>query len=163
MIQSIFDFFLFGGKDFALFIISMVPFVELRGAIIFGAAMNMPWLHVFIVSFLGNILPVPFLILLARPIFKWLKTTRLLSKLTHKVEGKLMSKADKVEKYSALGLFIFVAMPLPGTGAWSGSLIAALLGVKMRHALPAVIGGVFVAGVIMTLASYGVFGALRLL
>ena len=157
IIQRIFDFFLFGGKDFALFIISMIPLIELRGSIIFGAAMGIPWQHAFLVSFLGNILPVPFLILLARPIFAWLKTTRLLAGFTQKVEDRLMKKAD-----SAIGLFLFVAIPLPGTGAWSGSLIAALLDVKMRYALPAVIAGVFAAGVIMTVASYGLLGAIQL-
>ncbi len=164
IIQRIFDFFLFGGKDFALFIISMIPFIELRGSIIFGAAMGIPWQHAFLVSFLGNILPVPFLILLARPIFTWLKTTRLLAGFTQKMEDRLMKKADKVtvQKYSAVGLFLFVAIPLPGTGAWSGSLIAALLDVKMRYALPAVIAGVFAAGVIMTVASYGLLGAIQL-
>lgn len=164
IIQRIFDFFLFGGKDFALFIISMIPFIELRGSIIFGAAMGIPWQHAFLVSFLGNILPVPFLILLARPIFAWLKTTRLLAGFTQKVEDRLMKKADKVtvQKYSAVGLFLFVAIPLPGTGAWSGSLIAALLDIKMRYALPAVIAGVFAAGVIMTVASYGLLGAIQL-
>ena len=164
IIQRIFDFFLFGGKDFALFIISMIPFIELRGSIIFGAAMGIPWQHAFLVSFLGNIVPVPFLILLARPIFTWLKTTRLLAGFTQKVEDRLMKKADKVtvQKYSAVGLFLFVAVPLPGTGAWSGSLIAALLDIKMRYALPAVIAGVFAAGVIMTVASYGLLGAIQL-
>ena len=164
IIQRIFDFFLFGGRDFALFIISMIPFIELRGSIIFGAAMGIPWQHAFLVSFLGNILPVPFLILLARPIFTWLKTTRLLAGFTQKVEDRLMKKADKVtvQKYSAVGLFLFVAVPLPGTGAWSGSLIAALLDIKMRYALPAVIAGVFAAGVIMTVASYGLLGAIQL-
>ena len=164
IIQRIFDVFLFGGKDFALFIISMIPFIELRGSIIFGAAMGIPWQHAFLVSFLGNILPVPFLILLARPIFAWLKTTRLLAGFTQKVEDQLMKKADKVtvQKYSAVGLFLIVAIPLPGTGAWSGSLIAALLDVKMRYALPAVIAGVFAAGVIMTVASYGLLGAIQL-
>ena len=164
IIQRIFDFFLFGGKDFALFIISMLPFIELRGSIIFGAAIGIPWQHAFLVSFLGNILPVPFLILLARPIFTWLKTTRLLAGFRQKVEDRLMKKADKVtvQKYSAVGLFLFVAVPLPGTGAWSGSLIAALLDIKMRYALPAVIAGVFAAGVIMTVASYGLLGAIQL-
>ena len=164
IIQRIFDFFLFGGKDFALFIISMLPFIELRGSIIFGAAIGIPWQHAFLVSFLGNILPVPFLIRLARPIFTWLKTTRLLAGFTQKVEDRLMKKADKVtvQKYSAVGLFLFVAVPLPGTGAWSGSLIAALLDIKMRYALPAVIAGVFAAGVIMTVASYGLLGAIQL-
>ena len=73
IITKLFDLFLFGGKDFALFIISMVPFVELRGAILYGAAMHMPWLHVFFLSLLGNLLPVPFLIWLARPLFGWLR------------------------------------------------------------------------------------------
>ena len=152
IIQRIFDVFLFGGKDFALFIISMIPFIELRGSIIFGAAMGIPWQHAFLVSFLGNILPVPFLILLARPIFAWLKTTRLLAGFTQKVEDQLMKKADKVtvQKYSAVGLFLFVAIPLPGTGAWTGSLAAAFLDMRLRKAFPAVLLGVLTAGCIMT-------------
>ena len=165
IIQRIFDFFLFGGKDFALFIISMIPFIELRGSIIFGAAMGIPWQHTFLVSFLGNILPVPFLILLARPIFAWLKTTRLLAGFTQKVEDRLMKKADKVtvQKYSAVGLFLFVAIPLPGTGAWTGTLAASLRDMDFRKSVRACMGGVLLAGCIMgalSLLGVSAFGAI---
>lgn len=160
MIQQFFDFFLGAGREAALFLISMIPLIELRGSIPFGAAIGMPWHLVFLISIIGNLLPIPFLILFVRPVFAWLKKTRLCRGLATKLENKLMSKADKVTRYEVIGLALFVAIPLPGTGAWSGAGIAALLGMRLRHALPAIVIGVLVAGVIMTAASYGVVGML---
>lgn len=163
MIQQVFDFFLGAGREAALFLISMIPLIELRGSIPFGAALGMPWYAVFLISIVGNLLPIPFLILFVRPVFAWLKTTPLLRGLATKLENKLLSKADKVTRYEVIGLALFVAIPLPGTGAWSGAGIAALLGMRLRHALPAIVLGVLVAGVIMTAASYGFVGILSAL
>ena len=157
MMQEIFDFFSGAGQEVGLFLVSLIPFIELRGAVLIGAGLGMPWQETFLISVLGNLLPVPFLILLTRPIFKWLKNTKLFAGFTHKLEGKLMKKADKVMRYSAVGLFLFVAVPLPGTGAWSGSLIAALLNMRLSYALPAIAAGVVAAGFIMTFVSYGFF------
>lgn len=156
--QQLFDFFLGAGKEAALFIISMIPIVELRGAIPFGAALGMPIYQVFSLAVLGNLLPVPFIILFVRPVFNWLKTTRLLSRFANWLETKILSKADKVTRYEMLGLLLFVAIPLPGTGAWTGAGIAALLGMRMKHAFISICAGVLIAGVIMTILSYGVVG-----
>lgn len=161
--QAIFDFFSFLGHEASLLLVSMVPLIELRGSIPLGAAMGMPWLTVFLVSVLGNMLPVPLIILFGRQLLKWLKKVRIFSKLAHKIEDKLMIKSQKVTKYAVLGLCIFVAIPLPGTGAWSGAAIAALLDMQMSRALPSILLGVLIAGILMTLASYGVVSAIGLM
>ena len=156
--QQLFDFLSGAGKEAALFIVSMIPLIELRGAVPLGALMGMEWWKVFAISVVGNLIPVPFVLLLGRPIFGWLKKTRLLSGFAHGYENKLLSKADKVRRYEAIGLCLFVGIPLPGTGAWSGAVLAALLDLRMRSALLAITGGVVLAGVIMTLGAYGVVG-----
>lgn len=163
LIQQAFDFFSGAGREVALFIVSMIPLIELRGSIPLGAAMGMPWYAVFFISLVGNLLPVPFIVWLGRPIFKWLKSTRLLSGLTTRIENRLMKKADKVTRYEVIGLCLFVAVPLPGTGAWSGAAIAALLGMRMKPAILSITCGVIIAGIIMTIASYGVVGILQLI
>lgn len=153
--EQLFESLSFLGKETALFIVSMLPIVELRGAVPLGALFGMEPLKTLIIAIIGNLLPIPFVILLARPIFNWLKNTKLLSGATHKFEAKLMKKADKVMKYSALGLTLFVAIPIPGTGAWTGAMIAALLDMRLRYALPAITVGVLAAGIIMAVVSFG--------
>lgn len=155
MADTLYQYFSFGGPYFALFVISMIPLVELRGSVLLGAAMQLDWQLVLIVSLLGNLLPVPFILSFGKRLIHWLKTTRLFSGLAHRYEAKLMKNAHKVTTYSMIGLCLFVAIPLPGTGAWSGSALAALLDMRIRHALPAIALGVLFAGVIMTLGSYG--------
>ena len=112
---------------------------------------------------IGNIIPVPFILLLITPIFKWMKGTKLFKPMVDKLESKAMSKSDKIEKYEFWGLVLFVGIPLPGTGAWTGSLIAALLGVKFKKAFPAVILGIFMATVIMWFISYVLLGGVQIL
>lgn len=153
--QNLFQTFSFGGAYFALFIISMIPVVELRGAVLLGAAMQLDWPTVLLVSFIGNILPVPFILSFGKHVIHWLKTIPLFSGLVQRYEAKLLRNADKVNTYSLLGLCLFVAIPLPGTGAWSGSILAALLALRIRYAFPAIAVGVLIAGIIMTLGSYG--------
>ena len=139
-----------------LFIVSMLPLIELRGAVPLGIALSMkPW-EVLLISVIGNCLPVPFLILLTRPIFAWLKKTKLFSGLVQKVEARVSKKADKVMKDAAFGLFLFVAIPLPGTGAWTGAMIASLFNMRMKYALPSILFGVITAGVIMLAGSLGI-------
>lgn len=163
LMQQLFDFLSVAGREVALFIVSMVPLIELRGSIPLGAALGMPWYTVFLISIVGNLIPVPFVLLLGRPIFQWLKTTRLLSGLVTRYENRLMSKADKVTRYETIGLCMFVGIPVPGTGAWSGALLAVLLNMRMKHALLAILCGVLAAGVLMTLGAYGVVGFLGML
>ena len=141
-----------------VFLISMVPIIELRGAIPVGALMELPfWLN-YILCVVGNFLPVPFILLFIRKILNWMKTVKHLDKIALWLEEKAQKHSAKVMKGVALGLFLFVAIPLPGTGAWTGSLVAALFDMRMRYALPAIFLGVCVAGLIMTLGSYGIVG-----
>lgn len=162
MMQAIYDAFSWLGQEGALFLVSMIPLVELRGAIILGTAMQMNWLEVYLISVLGNMLPIPFIILFGRHLFAWLRRTRWLSPLFARYEAKLMKKSDRVLRYSFWGLVLFVGLPLPGTGAWSGAAISVLLNLRLKYSLPAILLGVLIAGVIMTLGSHGLFGALSL-
>lgn len=143
-------------NEIKLIIISMLPIIELRGAIPVGVLLGMPPLESFLISVVGNMIPVPFVILLGRPVFNWLKKTKLFSRLIEKLEKRIEKKADSVMKKAALGLFIFVAIPLPGTGAWTGALIASMFDMRFKYALPSIALGVLTAGVIMTVGSYGI-------
>lgn len=145
-----------GVKYLMTFLISMLPIVELRGAVPVGTALGLDTLWILIVSIIGNLLPVPFIILFARPIVRWLKKTRLLSPLANKLEEKVEKNKDKITKYERLGLFIFVAIPLPGTGAWTGALVASFLEMRIKDSFPAISLGVVGAGIIMTLGSQAV-------
>ena len=165
LVQSIID--LLGGsfgKEAIVFIISMIPILELRGALLVaGPLLGVPVATAIPLCIIGNIIPVPFILLLITPIFKWMKGTKLFRPMVEKLEAKAMSKSDKIEKYEFWGLVLFVGIPLPGTGAWTGSLIAALLGMKFKKAFPAVIIGILMATVIMTIISYGLLGGISIL
>ena len=142
------------GKLLGTFLISMVPVIELRGAIPIGLGMGLPLWEVVIISVIGNLVPIPFIILFIRKIFEWMRSkSEKLNTLVCKLEDRAMSKADTVKKYTFWGLFIFVAIPLPGTGAWTGALIAALLEVRLKIAIPAIFLGVICAAIIMTTLS----------
>lgn len=135
----------------------MVPVFELRGAIPVGVAAGLPFWIVFITAILGNLLPVPFLILFTRRVFEWLrKKSALLERLVSRLEKKAAAKEDLLKKYELLGLCILVAIPLPGTGAWTGSLVAAVFDIRMKHAFPAIALGVLIAAVIVSVVTYGV-------
>ena len=142
----------------AVFIVSMVPLIELRGSVIVGTAFGLPWLNVLLLSIVGNLLPIPFVLIFGKKLINWLKTLPFLSRLTHWYERRLMNKSDTIQKFAFYGLWLFVGIPLPGTGAWSGSVIASLLDVPLKKSIPAVIAGVLTAGIIMTVASRGVAG-----
>ena len=141
-------------KELVIFLISMVPIVELRGAIPVAMAYDIPWYIAYSLAIIGNLVPVPFIIAYMKPIFAWIKKRTFLKKLVEKVEKRTEKKAETVNKYSVLALFIFVAIPLPGTGAWTGAMIAALLDMRIKRAFPAILLGVITAGVIVTLVSY---------
>lgn len=138
--------------------LSMVPIIELRGAIPLGAILDLPLWSNYLVSVIGNFLPVPFILLFIRYILEWMKKTKHFARIALWLEEKAERGSEKVQKYASLGLFLFVAIPLPGTGAWTGALVAALMRMKMKYALPSILGGVLAAGAIMSLASYGVVG-----
>lgn len=144
-----------------VFFISMLPIVELRGAIPIGAAppLSLEPIPTFIVAVLGNLLPVPFILFFIRIVLGWMQKTKWFAGIANWIISKGEKHADKVTRYATWGLFLFVAIPFPGTGAWTGALIASLIGMKKRHAFLSILLGVLVAGVIMTLASYSVVGA----
>lgn len=152
------------GKEAIVFIISVIPIVELRGALLVaGPILGVPVAEAIPLAILGNIVPVPFILLLITPVFTWMKGTKKLKPLVEKMEARAMSKKDQIEKYEFWGLVLFVGIPLPGTGAWTGSLIAALLGVKFKKAFPAVVLGICMATVIMWFISYVLLGGVHLL
>ncbi|MDO4633962.1 MAG: small multi-drug export protein [Eubacteriales bacterium] len=147
----------FGGimtKEMLVFVISMVPLLELRGGMVAASALGIELYKAIGLCIVGNIIPVPFILLFITPIFAWMKTTSLFRPLVEKLENRAMNKSDKIEKYEFWGLVLFVGIPLPGTGAWTGSLIASLLGIRFKKAFPAVLTGICLAIVIMTLISY---------
>ena len=150
------------GKELIIFIISMVPILELRGGLLAAspALLDVEQVRAVIICVVGNLLPIPFILLLITKIFNWMKGTKKLKPMVEKMEAKALSKGDKIEKYEFWGLVLFVGIPLPGTGAWTGALIAALLGVRFRKAMPAIALGVCIAAVIMTFLSYNVLGKL---
>lgn len=144
-------------KELIVFIISMVPILELRGSLLAAGFLGMKFLSTFIIAVIGNLLPIPFILLFIDKIFGWLKKTKL-KNMVEKLEAKALSKSDQIKKYGKWGLFLFVAIPLPGTGAWTGSLIASLFRMKVRESFPWIVLGVIVAGLIMSLLSFGIIG-----
>jgi len=146
------------GEFVLTMLVSMIPIIELRGGIPFGVAVGLPYPAAFAAAVLGNILPAPFIVVYIRRIFQWMRR-RLpkLNSMVDKLEKKAHLKGEKVSRYKYLGLTLFVGIPLPGTGAWTGSMAAAFLDMPLRKALPSIILGVLLAGCIMTaLTSVGV-------
>lgn len=148
----------FGGtlpKELIVFIVSMIPILELRGSILAAGFLKMEFLSTFIIAVIGNFLPIPFILLFIDKIFAWLKKTRF-KNFAEKLENKALSKSEQITKYGKFGLFLFVAIPLPGTGAWTGSLIASLLRMKIKDSAPWIFLGIVTAGLIMSLLSFGI-------
>lgn len=138
------------GESLLTLLVSMVPVIELRGGVPFGTALGLTPLHALVVCIIGNMLPIPFIIVYIRRIFHWMRRrSPRLNALVDKLEKKAHLKGQKVTKYKYIGLWLFVAIPLPGTGAWTGSLAAAFLGMRLKKAMPAVTLGVLTAGAIM--------------
>ena len=138
------------------FLTSMVPVLELRGAIPVGVAGGLPVLVAMVIAMVGNLIPIPILIVFTRQVFAWLKTKGKIGTLVDKLESKAHAKSEIVHKYEWWGLCILVAIPLPGTGAWTGALVAAVLGMRLKKAMPAIAVGVLIAGIVVTCVTYGV-------
>ncbi|MEE1329752.1 MAG: small multi-drug export protein [Acutalibacteraceae bacterium] len=151
--MSFFNTFL--GKIITTFLISMVPVIELRGAIPIGVGRGLPFWVAVLVSIIGNLIPVPFIIIFIKKIFAFMREKMpRLNGLVTRLENKANSKSETVQKYAFWGLFIFVAVPLPGTGAWTGALIAAMLEMPLKKAFPSILLGVLSAGAIVTFVTY---------
>ena len=163
MINTIFNFLVAHISAYgAVFIVSMIPLIELRGSVIVGTAFGLPWLNVLLLSIVGNTIPIPFILIFGKKLIAWIKTLPMLARLTHWYEKHLLSKSDTSQEVAVVGLWLFVGIPLPGTGAWSGSVIASLLEVPPKKSFPAVLLGILTAGIIMTVASRGVVGLAHL-
>ena len=138
------------------FYTAMVPVLELRGAIPLGVASGLGIREACIAAVLGNLVPVPFILLLIRRIFRWLRQFPRLGLVIDRLEHRAHLKGRKVKRYRILGLILLVAIPLPGTGAWTGALVAAVLDIRFQTAMPAIAVGVAIAGGIVTMLTYGV-------
>ena len=147
-------------KEVVVFIISMIPILELRGGLIVSRLLEVPITTAAPLCIIGNIIPIPFILLFIKQVFKWMKKIKIFRGLIEKLENRAMSKSDNIKKYEFWGLVLFVGIPLPGTGAWTGSLIAALLDVDFKKAILAELLGIAIATVIMSIFSYGLLGAL---
>ena len=146
------------GKIIVTLFVSMVPLIELRGAIPIATGMELsPWVAIP-VAMVGNLIPIPFIILFIKKIFAWMrKISPKLNQVVDKLEAKAEKNKAKVLKYAFWGLVLFVGIPLPGTGAWTGALVAAMLDMPLKKAFPSIALGVLIAGVIMSVISYGAF------
>ena len=146
------------GKYITIFIISLMPILELRGGLIAAKLLGLPATTSFIICFIGNILPIPLILWLIDPIFNFLRRWKFFDKFITWCEKKAHSKKEQIERLKYIGLFLFVGIPLPGTGAWTGCLIASLLGMDKKKSLIAAVCGVVLAGIIMLIFSYGLLG-----
>ena len=159
MTEAIEKFFLETvGRELCVFFCSMLPIIECRGAVPLGFALGLPWWQTALFALAGNLLPVPFILLFIRAILRWMGKSRI--KFFQKLVGWLNRKVEKhkgtIEKYSYWGVMIFVAIPFPGTGAWTGALVAALLDIRLRHAIPAIFVGLLMAAAITLAVTMGV-------
>jgi uncharacterized membrane protein len=163
MTEAIEQFFLETvGRELCVFFCSMLPIIECRGAIPLGWGLGLPWWQTALFSFGGNLLPVPFILLFIRAVLRWMADSRFkfLSGIAAWLNRKVEKHKGTIEKYSYWGVVIFVAVPLPGTGAWTGTLIASVLGLEPKRSFLAAVLGVFGATVIMTVLSYCGLGAI---
>ena len=158
MKEAIANFFLETvGEELCVFFCSMLPIIELRGAIPLGAGFGLPWWQTYLIAIVGNMLPVPIILLFVKSVLTW--KIKFFNRIANKMFEKAEKNREKIEKYAFWGLTLFVAIPLPATGAWTGTLVAALFDMKFWKSLLSAVIGVMVAGVIMTLVSYGVVAA----
>ena len=162
MIESIIDTIMSFLRDkvpdeLTVFLISLMPVLEIRGGMIAARLLEMDFLKAFAICYVGNMLPIPFIILFIRKIFEFLRRFKFFERIIVKLEKKTEKNKDKVMRYEAWGLLLFVAIPLPGTGGWTGALMAALLDIRIKRSLPIIAIGVLIAGFIMSGLTYGLF------
>ncbi len=143
--------------EITIFIVSLLPILELRGGMIAARLLGVPFLRAFIICFVGNMVPIPFILLFIKKIFAFLRKYPFFQKIIVRLEAKTEKNKDKILRYKSWGLLLFVAIPLPGTGGWTGALMAALLDIPNKRALPIITLGVFIAGLIMSFFTYGIF------
>ena len=148
------------GKEILVFIISLMPILELRGGLLAAALLNLDPVVSYIICIIGNVLPVPFILLLITKILDWMRKSKVsfFNKIANWLDEKVEKHKGQIEKYGYWGVVLFVGIPLPGTGAWTGTLIASVLEMDKKKTFLAVLAGVFMASVIMMIVSFGVVG-----
>ena len=144
------------GKQILVFIISVLPILELRGGLIAAALLGLKPIESYVISIIGNLLPIPFILLLINKILDWMRKSKHFKGIANWLDTKVEKHKGQIEKYGYLGVVLFVAVPLPGTGAWTGSLIASVLNMDKKKTFLAVLLGVFIASIIMMILSFGI-------
>lgn len=142
--------------ELVTFLVSLMPILECRGGIIVGRLLGLPLVTTIAISVIGNVLPIPFILLFIKQIFKWLRPTKIMGPIVQKLEARAMNKSSALDKGEFIGLMLFVGVPLPGTGAWTGALIASLLNIDIKKASVAILIGVAMATTIVSLIMYGI-------
>ena len=144
------------GREILVFIISLMPILELRGGLLAAALLGLDPLPSYIITIVGTILPVPFILLLITKILAWMRNSKvkLFNKIANWLDEKVEKHKGQIEKYGYWGVVLFVGIPLPGTGGWTGALIAALMGIKMKKSVPAIFLGLIMATIIMSIITY---------
>lgn len=158
IVESLVNLFNGLGKEVIVFIISMLPILELRGGLLAASILNLDFVPGYIISILGNTLPIPIVLLFLDKILRWLEKFKVTKKIVNKLENKILSKKKQIEKYGYIGLILFVGIPLPGTGAWTGSALAVLLNMNKKKSFLYIILGIILASIIMSILSYGILG-----
>lgn len=145
-------------SEIIIFLISLLPILEIRGGLIAAKLLGVSFFKAFAICYTGNMLPIPFILLFIRYIFNLLKKSRVLKNKIERLEDRYIKKGRRVQKYSFWGLFALVAIPLPGTGAWTGAVVATLLDMRLKRSFPAIAFGMLTAGIIISAISYGLLG-----
>ncbi len=158
LVESLINIFSGLGKEVIVFIISMLPLLELRGGLLAASILNVNFISGYIISILGNTLPIPLLLLFLEKVLNWLSKFKTTKKVVNKMENKILSKKEQIEKYGYIGLMLFVGVPLPGTGAWTGASLAVLLNMDKKKSFIYIMLGVILASIIMSIISYGILG-----
>ncbi len=162
--EGLVEFFieLFGGinKELVIFIISLMPILELRGGLLAATLLDVEFIRAAIICILGNVLPIPFVLLFLKYILKVLSKWKFTTKIVNWLEKKVHDKREQIDKYGYFGLVLFVGIPLPGTGAWTGALLAVMLDLNRKKSFICILLGVLMAAVIMSILSYGILGNL---
>ena len=151
----------FGGvsKDLVIFIISLMPILELRGGLLAASLLHVEYIRALIICVVGNILPIPVVLLFLKKILDLLEKWHVTKKIVDWLMKKVDNKREKIDKYGYMGLILFVGIPLPGTGAWTGSLLAVVLGLDRKKSFICIIIGILLAAIIMSILSYGILGS----
>ena len=160
LVHGLIDIFKGWNKDVVIFIISMLPILELRGGLLAASLLKVKYLKALIVCIVGNLIPIPLVLMFLEIIFDLLRKWKVTKKLVDWLEKKFLSKRSQIDKYGYFGLLLFVGIPLPGTGAWTGSALAVLLGLDKKKCFIFIILGVLLASIIMSILSYGILGNL---